>query len=701
MNFRKYFVLSLFLISIQPVFAQVKNTATVFISSGAIVYSSFDFINGSTASYQNNGNLYLTGNFSNNQIGMAQGAGTTSFVGTSLQLINGPEPSAFYNLTLNNTLNVQMSNNASIGGVFKPQTGSLIIRTNRLTLNGTIDNSPGNTGTLTGSSTSVLDVGGTGDLLGKLTFASGGRLLYDCTVDRPLSGLVKLGSDLDVNNILTLTNGAFAINGNTLTLSGTITSTNGTISGSSTSKLTVGGSGGGNVGILNFTAGAQTLNTLTMNRTGGSNARALMGTNIASDNFVLTNGLLVTANNLVTWNNSGGTITSPNTPWVANSTSANNSYIATCDASGVPLTFTSPFNGSKGFRINNISGGTNVYFPVGADFKSANRMLVNNNGTADNFTVVIGYGDIVNTPLPRVNRIWYINSASGAGIKANMQLFFTKQNPANYGVSQDEVETGFNYADLHLIQKDYSQQFVNNSNGADVLSFLNNITYPLGSEIYATYNRGISQSLTGTTNGVNGFTRFSVVNANGIILPLTFINLKAYQQLNDVNVEWTSVEETNIDHYEIERATDGINFSFIGKVAALKSGALKIDYKYTDGQPFAGNNFYRILAVENSGRSIYSNTVLVHNVNLTTGINVYPNPVTNAVATLQYRNIKEGNYTLVLYSTGGQKVWQTNIQHPGGNASYTLKFPATLAKGIYHLEIKGDNMTNTKLILIQ
>ena len=50
-----------------------------------------------------------------------------------------------------------------------------------------------------------------------------------------------MGTDLSVGTTANFTNGAFAINGNTLTLNGTVNTTSGTLTGSTTSNLVIGG----------------------------------------------------------------------------------------------------------------------------------------------------------------------------------------------------------------------------------------------------------------------------------------------------------------------------------------------------------------------------------------------------------------------------------------------------------------------------
>jgi hypothetical protein len=69
-----------------------------------------------------------------------------------------------------------------------------------------------------------------------------------------------------VNSVFTANNNSnLYIGSNTLTLAGTITG-NGTLSGTTSSDLTIGGSAT-SLGTLTFKAGYQTLNSVTLNRT--------------------------------------------------------------------------------------------------------------------------------------------------------------------------------------------------------------------------------------------------------------------------------------------------------------------------------------------------------------------------------------------------------------------------------------------------
>ncbi len=529
----------------------------------------------------------------------------------------------------------------------------------------------------------------------------------------------SLTHSVSVSNTLNLGTGtSLNINGNTLSLNGTISGV-GTLTGSTTSNLSIGGSYNTSVGTLNFTPGWQVLNSVSINRYNGtvSNA-ATLGSNLTANNIILTNGILSTGANLFTWNNAGGTLTMPGPTANGGNGSGNyyDSYIATCDASGTPVTgganATTPYIGSVGMRINNVAA-TPIYFPVGVSYlpaqsasgagynqPSPNRVMVKNYGNAQWYAVAIDYGDIGSTPSARVNRIWYITTGdtTAANHNSDLQLFYTKRDWTNWSSGENEIESGFDYDQGSLVQKDYNSadnNFVNISTlaTADVPHWTGNA---YGTEIYGQYTNASGMS---TTNRIIQFNRFSIVNPNGIILPVTIINFKAYQQKQDVVTEWTSLSEINIKEYEIQRSLNGLDFITIGVQNALNNGAPSINYSFLDTHPFSGNNFYRIKVTGSDGRVIFTNIQLVNIGHTSSNISIYPNPVTNRQFNLQMSNVPVGNYYLSIHNSIGQIIFSKQINVSIGSSSQIINLPSSVARGAYYFQITGNEMMTEKIII--
>jgi hypothetical protein len=519
------------------------------------------------------------------------------------------------------------------------------------------------------------------------------------------SGNKILNADLTVTGILSLTTSSLSIGNNTLAIDGSITG-GGFLTGSVNSNLNIGGTGGC-VGTLNLTPGFALLDLLTIDRTAtGEAAAAILGCDLSINSLTLSNGILVTGKNLLTWNNNGGALTAPQPTYTPNSTDYIKSFIATCDEAGAPINVadaTTPFSGNAGFRIRNI-GNADTYFPVGASFlpamdneaASPNRIMINNeSGTPQDFTVVVNYGDIGYTNgsggALRVNRIWYVKSDSG---KASMALFFTKRDWMNWGTSENEVEAGFNYARPAVVEKDYSgyaSGFMKLSGGADINDSRSNA---YNTEIYALYSAGISDSI-----GIQKFNRFSVVNPGDIILPVNIINLKAFQKGGGVQINWTALNESNIERYEIQRSDDGINFTTISIEKAANKNYV-INYTKSDSFPQIGNNFYRIKIIDKDLGSSYSSTIKCWFEDSRQSITVYPNPVINKSFTLKLFNLENGKYNVSITNNLGSTILNTTIVHEGAVSTQKIELPFNIAKGVYYLKISnGVNFYRKQLFI--
>jgi len=195
---------------------------------------------------------------------------STTTITNSLFMTAGSQ--TLNNLTLNSPAAqaLILGTALTIGGAYTQTSGILKLNGQILTLNGTVTFPAASTnGTITGTVASDLIINAT-SITNNLFMTAAATTLRNLTLNSPGQTLT-LGSALTVGGALTQTNGILNINGNTLTLSGTIVfpaaSTNGTITGSSTSNISITATSITN--NLYMTSGSQTLNNLTLNATAG------------------------------------------------------------------------------------------------------------------------------------------------------------------------------------------------------------------------------------------------------------------------------------------------------------------------------------------------------------------------------------------------------------------------------------------------
>jgi hypothetical protein len=177
--------------------------------------------------------------------------------------------------------------------------------------------------------------------------------------------------------------------------------------------------------------------------------------------------------------------------------------------------------------------------------------------------------------------------------------------------------------------------------------------------------------------------RFRIVFKSLVALPVTFSSITATKMNNGNTVEWKVENEINIGSYEVERSTDGVNFTKVGAVATGSNNT----YNWFDAYPVNGDNFYRVKSVNNRGSFQYSRIVKVSAVKGRIGYSVYPNPSADGSFGLQMSNVAAGIYTVKITNGNGQLIWRQMINHPGGTVTNVINPSSQLVSGNYQLEV--------------
>jgi hypothetical protein len=92
-------------------------------------------------------------------------------------------------------------------------------------------------------------------------------------------------------------------------------------------------------------------------------------------------------------------------------------------------------------------------------------------------------------------------------------------------------------------------------------------------------------------------------------LPVTLTSFTASMQNKNVQLNWKTTSEDNINNYRVERSADGRNFTSITSVQALNAGVA--NYNYVDNNPLSGVSYYRLNIQGMSGYQKYSQIVSV------------------------------------------------------------------------------------------
>jgi Secretion system C-terminal sorting domain len=249
-------------------------------------------------------------------------------------------------------------------------------------------------------------------------------------------------------------------------------------------------------------------------------------------------------------------------------------------------------------------------------------------------------------------------------------------------------------------QMDYSVRLKKSSGLVGTDKAIVNTEWPT-SDTYSSY--GGAGDLWGTTwtyhevNNANFGGAFSAIVQNGTatvdhmrislftssVLPLELISFSATQTGNEVTCNWLTATERNTNVFVVEHSTNGIDFSPLGMVNAAGNSNTPINYAFTDKNPAAGMNYYRLLMIDTDGTSTYSD-IASANFAKTDVSSLYPNPA-NDWATIVTPN---GFDEIIISTASGQVI--DSFSGKSLQTSQELNVNE-MADGVYFVTIKSAN----------
>ncbi|RYY39111.1 MAG: hypothetical protein EOO08_11305 [Chitinophagaceae bacterium] len=142
-----------------------------------------------------------------------------------------------------------------------------------------------------------------------------------------------------------------------------------------------------------------------------------------------------------------------------------------------------------------------------------------------------------------------------------------------------------------------------------------------------------------------------------IILPVTFMGITAKKESGGTKVQWDVADEVDVAGYEIERSTDGNNFTRVGYVPAYKKPA----YSFVDvNAANLGTIYYRVKNVDLDGRYKYSSIAKLTGRSSSIVLKAFPLPARNQ---LTVQHDKMNGAMLSLATADGRTVRQQVISN--------------------------------------
>ncbi|HKP31399.1 MAG TPA: T9SS type A sorting domain-containing protein [Chitinophagaceae bacterium] len=178
------------------------------------------------------------------------------------------------------------------------------------------------------------------------------------------------------------------------------------------------------------------------------------------------------------------------------------------------------------------------------------------------------------------------------------------------------------------------------------------------------------------------------------LLPVTFVNFYVGHYNNDVRLNWATANETENNHFEIERSFDGANWTTIGMVLGAINSATTTSYSFTDKNVKASVVYYRIKQVDNNGQFTYTSIKSVKNTETKSNTQIYASGKSIVV---KFDQLKE-NVTVKVMNMNGQVINQQTIGQSG--TVFTVSSNVK-QNGLYVVQVidSANNFDSKKVML--
>jgi hypothetical protein len=235
--------------------------------------------------------------------------------------------------------------------------------------------------------------------------------------------------------------------------------------------------------------------------------------------------------------------------------------------------------------------------------------------------------------------------------------------------------------------------------GIELTNFMDNQTAPNGInyvEIHDINSFSGGGLITGVVP-VGGTT-----TGTAILLDLKLLDFEAKRVAKSVDLTWSTKEERDMSHFDLERSVDGVHFERLTSISTQAKNQTNY-YTWKDEEPYLGRNYYRLKMVEINGEATYSEIRIVSFDDLEPyTMRVAPNPFKEVLNVELYSNSEhESQASILVYNTLGQVVYATEKTLSRGQIRIGIAEAATWDAGCYTLVLRGEQFTQQKQIIKQ
>ena len=179
-----------------------------------------------------------------------------------------------------------------------------------------------------------------------------------------------------------------------------------------------------------------------------------------------------------------------------------------------------------------------------------------------------------------------------------------------------------------------------------------------------------------------------------VTLPVELMSFAGSLNNNKVNLQWAVAENENSDHFEVEKSTDGKEFTTAAIVMASSKPGTE---SYVINETMKSEKvYYRLRMFDNNKVVTFSKTLLFENKTITTGsgLKIVNNPAVDKLS-LSFASTNNQPVEIKIYDLAGKMQMNQKINVYTGNNFVSLPLISSFKTGMYAVEISNGSERQT------
>jgi hypothetical protein len=384
--------------------------------------------------------------------------------------------------------------------------------------------------------------------------------------------------------------------------------------------------------------------------------------------------------------------------------------------------------------ITSTNGNTPAKFSVygvnaASQVSSIFYTLSFNSTTATNGLVILGIG---NSSAPVFSNTSQLTGSLATGIFAGL-TFTVGATTVIPSYRYKNVSSTYSYSTLYNKNLDkssiYNIEIYCNNSGVNQTYVRELVTYTLPSRTYNFWVDGVRLSTSSGGGAVNipasadeslaetvidAFTLNSSNNTtptnNSLnlsisdikfgriplkVLPVSLTAFNGKKQGAGIQLDWSTAAEANSSHFEVLRSSNQSAFVTLGTVKSKGNSIEKSNYYYTDFNPFAGINYYKLKQVDLDGKTFETEPIAVSSaIRATADFKIFVKDEHSVE--LSFTTTAQEIADFVITDVNGKKYLNTKVSFEQGKNLKTVSLP-NMPSGMYVASVySGNTKQNVK-----